>query len=182
MKKLLALLILCPSFSFAVGVNLDASSENLDTSSVTKQGNTFNGVSQLVRTNTNGGIESTGTLSGITGTFLAGTTNQIRLEGNLGHIVVARPGTSPTVASCGGGSPSVVGSDTTGRMTIGTGGTANTCVARFLGTWKVAPVCVCNNETQVLVTRATSTVTDMTCSVAISFGAGDIVSYHCFGY
>ena len=69
-----------------------------------------------------------------------------------------------------------------GRVTVGSGGTANICNLKFANRWNNAPSCYCNNESQVLLTRSSSTIADLACSVAVSFGAGDLITYGCQGF
>ena len=91
-------------------------------------------------------------------------------------------GSTPTItgADCGTG-PSVVGTDMGGTITIGTGGAASTCNIKFAQNWNFKPSCWCNNESQILVVRASATVANLTCSVAIAFGASDSIGYGCLG-
>jgi hypothetical protein len=51
----------------------------------------------------------------------------------------------------------------------------------FNAAWVVnAPMCMTNNETQILFTRAVTTTTTMTISSALSIDA-DVISYQCLG-
>jgi len=87
-----------------------------------------------------------------------------------------------TIASGFGTSPSIAGSDTGGRVTVGTGGLANSGVINFATTWSNAPACVANNETTQLVAFATATTTQLTIASTTAFGAGDKLTWHCTGY
>lgn len=89
-------------------------------------------------------------------------------------------GSTPTLSDCGT-APSIVGTDTGGKITIGTGGTASVCNAKFANRWTFAPACFCNNETQVQLIRASSTISDLACSASAAFTASDVLSYLCFG-
>ena len=89
-------------------------------------------------------------------------------------------GTAPTISSCGGGVPSIVGTDSAGKITIGTGGSVTSCTVTFASTWTNAPACFANNETQILLTRAVSTTTTVVLDAASTFDE-DIMSYHCIG-
>lgn len=87
--------------------------------------------------------------------------------------------TPPTVSSCGT-SPSVVGSDGAGKVTLGTSiGVDNTCTVTFATAWNTVPSCMANNETQVLLIRTQTTKTVLTLSVAATFTDSDVISYLC---
>lgn len=92
---------------------------------------------------------------------------------------VTTTGTAPAISACGT-SPSVVGNDTSGKVTIGTGGGITSCTVTFNSTWANAPPCVANNGTTSVVVLAPSTTTVLTLSAA--FTDSDVISYHCLGY
>ena len=94
-----------------------------------------------------------------------------------GHIHTS--GTAPTISACGAGTPSIVGNDNAGKVTIGTG-VVTSCTLTFASSWTNAPACFANNETQILLTRATSTTTTVILDAAVTFDA-DVISYHCMG-
>lgn len=61
-----------------------------------------------------------------------------------GHVHTI--GTDPTLSSCGT-SPSIIGSDTAGTVTIGTGGTATACTITFANAYSTnAPACVITSQ------------------------------------
>lgn len=93
-----------------------------------------------------------------------------------GHIHTS--GTAPTISACGT-TPSIVGNDVAGKITVGTG-VVTSCTATFASAWTNAPACFANNETQILLTRATSTTTTVVLDAAVTFDA-DVISYHCMG-
>jgi hypothetical protein len=80
-----------------------------------------------------------------------------------------------------GTSPNVVGNDTAGRITVGSGTNGGKCTLTFAKTWPNAPICTATDETTgVLVTPkgpARSSV-----AFTGSIVAGDTLAYHCFGY
>jgi hypothetical protein len=96
---------------------------------------------------------------------------------SVGHLITS--GTAPAVSACGT-SPSIVGNDVSGKVTIGTGGGITSCTVTFNTAWTNAPPCVANNETTAVLTRGSSTTTVLTLSA--SFTDSDVVSYHCIGY
>jgi hypothetical protein len=95
-----------------------------------------------------------------------------------GHM--ASQGVSLTVASGFGTSPSVTGSDSVGRVTVGSGGIALTGVVNFAKTWDGRPpVCFAKDETTGAMINAVPTYTTLTLSQSGAFGAGDILAWSC---
>lgn len=88
-------------------------------------------------------------------------------------------GESPIVSSCGTAPNFTSNSDMAGKVTIGTG-VISSCTIAFGQAWNVAPACFANDETNILLVRAASTITTLTLTVATTFN-GDVVSYACFG-
>jgi hypothetical protein len=87
-------------------------------------------------------------------------------------------GPRPSIAGCGTNA-AVVGTDTVGRITIGS--TPGTCVLTFVSPFAVAPVCHVNNETiSANIPQATATTTTMTLGGTLT--DGDKVVYTCVGY
>lgn len=123
------------------------------------------------------------------GTLVIGATYQItpaalfQVQGGsftvLSNGHVQSGGDSPALSSCGGGSPSIVGNDTSGKVTLGT--ITSSCTLTFKNPWTNAPACVATNETNDIVVRGISTVTTLTLSGSASI-ASDTVSYQCAGY
>ena len=104
--------------------------------------------------------------------------NMLTLRGADGHFDIG--GSTPAISDCGT-SPTVAGTDMIGKITVGTGGTASICNVRFATPWTLPPSCWCNDETQILFTRSSTTLNFLTCSVATAFAASDVVSYGCIG-
>lgn len=114
-----------------------------------------------------------------------GTTGKIIKDSGVGiptsgHIVAG--GTSPTIASGFGTSPSIAGKDMAGRLTVGSGGIAITGAITFGTAWGTAPACVANNETTQLAVFATATTTTLTLASTTPFTAADVISFVCLGY
>lgn len=107
------------------------------------------------------------------------TDNCLNLK-NDGHIIGA--GTAVTIASGFGTSPSIVGFDLGGRVTVGTGGVTSTGAITFHTTWATAPSCVANDETTTLLVKATATTTTLTLTSATPWGAADKLTWTCVGY
>ncbi len=115
----------------------------------------------------------------VLGTTSAGTrTDKIKLEpaGQISH-----GGTAPTVGTCGT-SPTIVGNDVVGRITVGTGGVATSCTVTFAATWANAPICVIADESTALLVTPAPTTTALVITAATPFGASDKIGYHCTGY
>ncbi len=97
-----------------------------------------------------------------------------------GHIIAR--GTSPTITSGFGTTPSIAGKDAAGRVTVGTGGTAATGTITFGTAWTTAPVCTAANETTQLALFPTATTTTLVLASSTPFTAADKLVYICVGY
>jgi len=124
---------------------------------------------------TNTGIDSSGadTLD-----FSTGGSYKFEID-SAGHLI--GKGTAPSVSSCGT-SPSVSGTDTVGRITVGTGGVATSCTLTFAASWSTAPVCTIADETTSLLVTPGPTTTTLVITAATAFGASDKLAYHCLGF
>jgi hypothetical protein len=91
-------------------------------------------------------------------------------------------GSSPTVggAACGT-SGSVTGMDSAHIVTVGTGGTATTCVVTFSATWTNPPVCIAQNNTDRVAYSIASTATQYTITATAAFSAGGKFYVQCMG-
>lgn len=87
-------------------------------------------------------------------------------------------GTTPTISSGFGTTPSIAGTASTFKVTVGSGGDT-TGVVLFALTWSNAPSCMANNETSAQLVRTTPTTTQVTLSGTMN--ASDVVSVVCFG-
>ncbi len=96
-----------------------------------------------------------------------------------GHIHTL--GVSPGVSSCGS-SPSIVGNDIAGRITVGTGGLATSCTITFNQAWASDPICIVADESTSILLKPAATTGTLVISGALAFGAGDKLVYHCLGY
>ena len=112
---------------------------------------------------------------------VSGTVNifAINESGDIAQITgTIRDGAVTVGGSCGT-SPSIVGNNTSGKVT--TGSVAPTsCTVTFSSAWVNAPSCNVTNETTANLARATSTTT--TVELAGTFVAGDVLAYQCLGY
>jgi hypothetical protein len=61
-----------------------------------------------------------------------------------GHFITGGP--KPTLSSCGTGSPSVLGDDNQGTITLG-GGAPTACTITFASTWGATPTCTTDENT-----------------------------------
>lgn len=92
-------------------------------------------------------------------------------------------GTVPTVSACGT-SPSVVGNNTAGTITIGTGGTATSCLLTFATTpvFTNIPHCFVNDQSAIISVQAVPTTTTVTFNATLAFAASTLLDYHCVGH
>jgi hypothetical protein len=94
-----------------------------------------------------------------------------------GHKIFG--GSAPALTACGT-SPTIVGNDMVGTITVGT--TATGCTMTFNKAWNQAPVCVYSNQNMSITSALTytETATALTFSQAAGFSS-NVVNYHCFG-
>lgn len=96
-----------------------------------------------------------------------------------GHIVTS--GGTPTLSSCGTGTPTAEGNDTNFRITTET--SASNCTATFVSSYVKAPICLASEESGVSATVVGASSTPTT--VVLSFAAGltgKEIAVHCEGY
>ena len=96
-----------------------------------------------------------------------------------GHIETK--GTAPTIGSGFGTSPSIVGNDNNGQVTVGTGGVATSGVINFASTWANAPMCIANHQGAVLTLRSVATTTALTIDASSAFTASGVIDFQCRG-
>lgn len=100
-----------------------------------------------------------------------------RLKVKDGHVISS--GTTPTLSSCGNGGPSVVGTDTAGKITTGTASPAS-CTLTFAKTYVNAPSCVVADDSSVAAVEVVTTTSTMV--LTVTTGASSAVySYICVG-
>lgn len=87
-------------------------------------------------------------------------------------------GTDPTPSACGT-TPAVTGSDTSGKVTIGTGITTS-CTVTFSAAFTNAPACSVSGDNAAIGYAATTTTTVLTITSSADM-ASDVVSYVCVG-
>lgn len=107
------------------------------------------------------------------------------VAGTLRDLIQRHPlagGTSPTITSGFGTTPSIAGKDAAGRITVGSGGTAATGTITFGTAWATAPVCTAANETTQLALFPTATTTTLVLASTTPFTAADKLVYQCVGY
>lgn len=104
------------------------------------------------------------------------TTTLFRIT-NTGHIIASS--TSPTLSSCGT-TPSMVGDDTHGEVTVGSVA-ATACTITFANAWTVAPVCNITNQSMSVVNAMTYTISATAITVSQTGLTGDKLDYMCKG-
>lgn len=82
--------------------------------------------------------------------------------------------------SCNAGTGVMASRSTDQHGEFVAGAAAANCTITFTQTWPKKPNCWCNDETNIVVVRATPTTTTLKCDVAIDFG-GDTIQYGCMG-
>jgi hypothetical protein len=112
---------------------------------------------------------------------------QVRLADDSGDadLIQRHPlagGTSPTITSGFGTTPSIAGKDAAGRVTVGTGGTAATGTITFGTAWTTAPVCTAANETSQITLFPTATTTTLVLASTTPFNASDKLVWICVGF
>jgi hypothetical protein len=136
-----------------------------------------------------GGVTYTGGTWTHNGNLTVGSGNVITLGSrtdltNNSHFQAS--GTDPAVSSCGT-SPSIIGSDTAGTVTIGTGGTATACTITFAtGFTTNAPACVITSQMSTAIglyisASSTSAFTVTNANPPSAFPASGKFNYFCVG-
>lgn len=94
-----------------------------------------------------------------------------------GHLVSS--GTAPSMGTCGS-TPSVIGTDTAGVITVGSG-VVTSCTMNFANVWANPPVCVeSDNSTAVTGDITTTTTSSITFGFSATLGGGQ-VNFICIG-
>lgn len=94
----------------------------------------------------------------------------------LNHLLGATP--TPALSSCGGGTATIVGTDTAGTVVTGTATTS--CVITFKTAYGVAPACVVSPASGVLAAFS-YVVTTASITVTQTSTAGNTIQYICVG-
>lgn len=105
-----------------------------------------------------------------------GVTDNLNI--NSAHVLYTASTAAPTVGTCGVG-PSITGTDSSGTVTVGTGGIATSCTVTFGTTWASTPRCFLNDQSALIVTRATPTTTTLVIDTTLAFAASSVIDYHC---
>ena len=132
------------------------------------------------------GNATTATSATTAGTVTTAAQSAITSVGTLTGLTVAghvKATGAPTVgASDYGTTGSVAGSDNGMLVTVGSGGTATSCIATFGATWTTAPVCVAQSDTDILSLSIATTTTTVTVSKTTGFTAASKLHILCLGY
>lgn len=190
MKKKIKILSLIAVFCFALftGISLAAPTSTLFTTTITNVVVSSTSAFFLNSTSTNFRFtNATGTninVTGITATNVSSTniTNTTLVNSGVfsqGGIVSAT-GTIPTMGTCGT-SPSVIGSNLAGTITVGSG-VVTSCILNFASPVYInIPSCVLTINTSAVTGGITTlTTSSVTFSFAASLGGGTIY-YICLG-
>lgn len=106
----------------------------------------------------------------------------VKLTINQAGHLLSSGGLAPTITANCGTSPSIAGTDTNGRLNVGTGGTATTCTITFGTAWTTAPSCVAATESTALTIKAKASTSTLIITSATPFTASDLITYICMGY
>lgn len=100
---------------------------------------------------------------------------------STGHVITG--GLTPTVSGCGG-SPSIVGTDMAGRVTVGSTGAPTACSITFKRVWATAPVCTCAfvNTNAACYISSSDTATHQFRNTANGDLTSTIFNYICLGF
>jgi hypothetical protein len=132
----------------------------------TKTNGSVFGTAAAVNTGTSG---STLPVLSASNTWSTGT-----LQTFLGHVAA---GTSPPVlTSCGSGSPTILGDDKDGVVTMGTSATG--CVITFATAYTSAPLCTVSWQATPLASQSYTVSTTALTTVQTS-ASGNKLNYHC---
>lgn len=108
-----------------------------------------------------------------------GSANAAEFDVVLGSNTLKFTAATPTISSGFGTTPSIAGTSSAFKVTVGSGGDT-TGVVLFNVTWATAPTCVANNQSTAQLVRATPTTTQVT--LAGTLTASDVLSVLCVGY
>lgn len=91
-------------------------------------------------------------------------------------------GSAPALSSCGT-APTIVGNDSAGKVTIGTG-TPSACTLTFTKAWPTGASCRANDDTTIAKNPTTVVTTTTTAVITLTAASvnGDVISYQCTGY
>ena len=91
-------------------------------------------------------------------------------------------GPAPAASSCGT-APVVVGNDSAGKVTIGTG-TPSACTLTFSKAYTTGVSCSANDDTTIAKNPTTVITTTTTAVITLTAASvnGDVISYRCIGY
>lgn len=84
---------------------------------------------------------------------------------------------TPVLTSCGTGSPTISGTDTSGTITVGTSATG--CVATFATAFVSAPTCVATSRTAPATTTPAYTVSTTALTLTQTSTSGNLWDYVC---
>ena len=114
--------------------------------------------------------------AGVSGTAVNALATVLTLD-SARHFISG--GSAPALSVCGT-TPAISGTDTAGKITIGTGATTS-CTATFNKAYTNAPACTIAGDNSAVTYAATTTTTALTITSSANM-ASDVVSYICLAY
>lgn len=108
---------------------------------------------------------------------ISATTSTMNTDSAGRHVST---GSTPVISACGT-SPSVIGNDEAGQITIGSGGIATSCTLTFASAWTTAPICLVNHQGAIVAARAVTTTTTLVIDTVLALTASGKIDYICRG-
>ena len=109
------------------------------------------------------------------------TASFYKINGAGKHIAVIDSGNRPTIASGGGTSPAITGSDNAFKVTVGSGGIATSVTVNFNTAWNATPVVIAQHQGTVLPLAVSASTTSVQISASSAFTAGAVIDVICIG-
>lgn len=97
----------------------------------------------------------------------------------LAHAHIELTGKPPVISSCGS-DPSIIGNDSAGSITIGSG-VITGCTLTFNQAWTAAPICIVTSNSAAITGGVTAVSTSaFTAGFSAALGGGKLY-YRCYG-
>lgn len=97
----------------------------------------------------------------------------------ISHVKVF--GSPPKIVACGTGSPSVVGNDSAGTITTGTG-SPTVCSLSFASSWGTVPHCFINDESAIIALEGAPTAGSLVITAVAGLASASALDYFCINH
>lgn len=104
-----------------------------------------------------------------------------KFRGRSKHVEVLDSGNTPTITAGGGTSPVIQGSDNAFKITVGSGGTAQTVTVTFNQTWANQPMVIAQHQGASLPLFCSASTTTVQIQASSAFTAGGVIDVMCIG-